>query len=150
MRSARIAFLTLGLLVAPTSIAKAPPCAEWGGVRVSNDLYFSESQEGVSQAALLDLQGRYASSWLQAQFKGKSLRFENKMPGVGLPSTIYHVELTWLSPLGQILASKSFPEEAVCASMSLFPGQVSPDYPVERPDVSEALRLRVRIWAVAP
>jgi hypothetical protein len=150
MKLARIAFWALGLLLAPAAVAKAPPCAEWGGVRVSRDLYFSESQGGVSQAALVDLQGRFGPSWLQAQFKDKSLRFENKMPGLGLPSTIYHVELTWLSPLGHVLATNSYPEEAVCASMSLFPGQVSPIYPVERPQEDQALRLRVRVWAVTP
>jgi hypothetical protein len=113
-------------------------------------LYFTESQGGDVQSALIDLQGRFGPSWFQVRIKDKSLRFENKMPGLGLPSTIYHVELAWLSPMGQILATHSIPEEGVCASMSLFPGQVSPDYRIERPEVSETLRLRVKVWAVAP
>jgi hypothetical protein len=150
MSSARIAFLTLGLLVASVAYAKEPPCAEWGGVRASQELYFSDVQDGASQSALIDLQGRFGPSWFQVRIKDKSLHFENKMPGLGLPSTIYHVELAWVSPMGQIIATNSIPEEGVCASMSLFPGQVSPDYRVERPEVSESLRLRVKVWAVAP
>ena len=149
MRLLRSTILLFGLMAVAAN-AKNPPCAEWGGVVGSQALYFVESLPESHQAALVDLQGRFGPSWLQAVFKNSQFRFENKTPGVGLPSTIYYVQVDWLSRMGDVVASQAFPEEGICAPLSLFPGQTSAWIDIPRPEHADALRVRMKFWAAGP
>ncbi|MEO5666903.1 MAG: hypothetical protein ABIR96_02465 [Bdellovibrionota bacterium] len=146
----RTAILVFGLALAVGSQADEPPCYDWGGVVRSQELHFSDPREVSIQSALLDFQGRFGPSWLLARIKDSKLQIENQMPGVGLPATLYHMRLEWLSPLGKVIASKSIPEDDTCAAISLFPGQLTPDFEIVPPVSREALRLRLKIWAVVP
>lgn len=148
VRLLRATTFLMGLLVSTQVRAEAPPCAEWGGVVESEQLYFLDPAPDSAQSALIDFQGPFASSWLQAHVKGSRLVLRNKMPGLGLPTTIYHVQVEWVAQLGGLVSSVSFPEEGVCESLSLFPGQYSPDLDLKRPDSLEPLRLRLKVWAV--
>jgi hypothetical protein len=149
MRLLQAAMLAFGML-ATSAHAKAPPCAQWGGVSTSQDLNFLDVGEGSSQSALVDLQGRFGPSWLQASLDQGGLRFDNKTQGVGLPTTIYHVQVDWLSRMGEVVGSQAFPEEGVCAPLSLFPGQYTDPLVLARPQTSEPLRVRLKIWASGP
>jgi|GEM_PF-5779124 len=151
MKVLRTAIFALAVVAtARAAAAEAPPCSEWGGVLESQDLYFVESSAGTLQSALVNLNGRFGSSWLQAQLQHEGLRFENKMPGLGIPSTIYHAQVEWLAPNGQTLTTEFFPEEGMCAALSLFPGQSTFVHELKRPVSKGPLRLKVKIWAVTP
>lgn len=145
--------MTLSLSLVLCSTAQAytePECSTWNGVLLSENVYFIDPEnEKFGQRALLDAGDRWGPFWVQAQLDGSELKFENKMPGLGLPFTIYHVEVNWIGREGVELsdAIQSFPAPASCAPLSLFPGQVSRSIEVKRPKTSENLRLQVKVWA---
>ncbi len=147
----RPALWTLVVVMAAPAGAKAPPCARWGGVQESQALHFLEpSLVESSQSALIDFKSPRASSWMEARVSDSLLIFENRMPGLGLAMTVYHVRAEWVSALGETLSTQSFPEEGHCAGLSLFPGQVSLPFVLKRPLHDEVLRLRLRVWASQP
>ncbi len=144
--------LTLSLVFCGAAHAYTEPeCSTWNGVLLSENVFFLDpSVEKSGQRALLDAGDQWGPFWIQAQLEGNELKFENKMPGLGLPFTIYHVEVNWIGREGRELsdALQSFPAPAACAPLSLFPGQVSRSIEIVRPKTSENLRLQVKVWAV--
>jgi len=146
LRSAIFSFLAAAL----SAQAEVPECQGWGGVLESQSLYFVGPERLLSQRALLDFEGRFGPSWLQAHLEGNNLRIENVMPGVGIPATIYHFQVAWLNSTGELLSEKSFPEKSRCEALSLFPGQSTASYVLKAPDSQETLRLQIRVWAVVP
>ncbi len=150
MDALRNLFISM-LIVASTSVlAKGEPeCSTWNGIMLSENVYFLDPQvEGDLQSALLDAGDDWGPFWIQARLEESSLSFLNKTPGLGLPFTIYHVEVNWISPRGESIAeaTQSFPASLSCAPLSLFPGQSSRKIEITRPDVSEKLRLQLRVW----
>jgi hypothetical protein len=150
MRRLRPALFFVASAASVASQAEGPPCANWGGVKASRELHFIEPSTETLQSALVDLEGRFGPSWLESQIQDGGLRFENKMPGLGLATTIYHVQIDWITPLGRVLATQSYPSAGQCAAISLYPGHQSGVHHLKRPESVEALRVRLRVWAVAP
>jgi hypothetical protein len=136
------------MCLSPRLFAEAPECAAWGGVQEAQALHFLEFDvETSAQRTLLDTDSAWGPTWMQVVFENSELRFENKMQGLGLPFTVYHVKVDWLSPNGVRVAAESFPSDNRCEPLSLFPGGVSQSLPLRRPAAKEALRLRIRVWS---
>jgi hypothetical protein len=153
MDALRNKLILLLILLSPNLLAMevgAPECSTWGGVSESQALYFVDSQLDSSvQSTLLNSDVETQSpTWIRVSYSDSEIHFENKMPGYGLPFTIYHLKADWVNSDNQILENEgaSFPDEFRCEGMSLFPSQVSRKIEIPRPQSSENLRLRVRVW----
>lgn len=131
------------------SNAQAPECADWDGILYSDNVYFLDPiiESGV-QKALLDAKEEWGPLWLQIQLHQHALTIENKTPGLGLPMSVYHMQVDWIDRDGKVLKTQSFPGGSSCDALSLFPGQTSMDIPLNRPNSNEALRLQVKVWAL--
>lgn len=142
------------VLLSPLAMAfeeMDPECSNWGGVSPSQSLFFVDHKiDATPQNALMSRETDVESpTWIRVKYEDSHLQFENKTQGLGLPFTVYHMRAQWLLPDNTVLEESVtyFPEPSRCMALSLFPGQISTKIFVKRPDSSENLRLRVKVWS---
>lgn len=138
-----------GLPVSADAKSQAPECADWDGILYSENVYFLDPEvETGAQKALLDAKEEWGPLWLQMKYQHGALTVFNKTPGLGLPMSVYHIQVDWIGRSGEVVETQSFPGSTACDALSLFPGQESMDIPLDRPEVNETLRLQIKAWAL--
>lgn len=150
MNAAHKRFISIMVLMLLSYSLKAetPQCAQSAQFLASESLYFSRPHVKSSQAALLSLEGDdFGPLWIKARVSEEGLSFENTLPGLGLPFTLYHVQVKWLDRMGQELKTESFPAKEACAPLSLFPGQETSPLQLKAPNADPHLRVELKVWA---
>lgn len=129
--------------------AEQPECSEWDGILISENVFFMDTDlVPGEQKALLDAGDEFGPFWIQAIVENQKLSFENMTPGVGLPFTVYHVQVNWIDRNGKIIENEiqSLPASGKCSPLSLFPGQLSGEIELERPKTEQQLRMQLKVW----